>query len=218
MSTCRILAMPCRAVGWFPPKFIGSLAMDSTSISLLEQLRKAPSEADWERFVRQYTPLLSYWARRLGLQDQDAADLVQEVLIVMVRKLPGFRYRPERSFRGWMRTILINKWRDRRERRMAVALEADLQSQAPGDSDTLEEREHRLYILERALRLMVSAFEPATWQACWETVVAGRPAAQVAAELGISANAVYLAKSRVLERLRRDLKRGVTESLCKFAT
>jgi RNA polymerase sigma-70 factor (ECF subfamily) len=180
--------------------------MDSTSVSLLEQLRQAPGEAEWDRFVRQYTPLLSYWARRLGLQDQDAADLVQEVLIVLVRKLPGFRYRPERSFRGWMRTILINKWRDGRRRRMAVALEGDVEPQAPGDSDTLEEREHHLYVLGRALRLMASAFEPATWQACWETVVGGRPAAQVAAELGITVNAVYLAKSRVLARLRHDLQ------------
>jgi RNA polymerase sigma-70 factor, ECF subfamily len=206
MSTGPILAMPDRAVGRFSPKFIGRFAMDSTSISLLEQLRQAPREADWDRFVRQYTPLLSYWARRLGLQDQDAADLVQEVLIVMVRKLPGFQYRPERSFRGWMRTILINKWRDRRERRRAVALEGDVQPQAPADCDTLEEREHGLYVLGRALRLMVSAFEPATWQACWETVVGGRPAAQVAAELGLTVNAVYLAKARVLRRLRHDLR------------
>jgi RNA polymerase sigma-70 factor (ECF subfamily) len=180
--------------------------MDSTSDSRLEQLLMAPGEAEWDRFVRQYTPLLSYWARRLGLQDQDAADLVQEVLIVLVGKLPGFQYRPERSFRGWMRTILINKWRDRRPRRRAVALEGDVEPQAPGDSDALEEREHRLYVLGRALRLMASAFESATWQACWETVVCGRPTAQVAAELGITVNAVYLAKARVLARLRHDLQ------------
>jgi RNA polymerase sigma-70 factor (ECF subfamily) len=77
---------------------------------------------------------------------------------------------------------------------------------APVDSDTLEEREHQLFILGRALRLMASTFEPATWQAFWETVVCGRAPSQVAAELGISVNAVYHAKSRVLRRLRRDLQ------------
>jgi RNA polymerase sigma-70 factor (ECF subfamily) len=170
--------------------------------------------------VRRYTPLLSYWARRLGLQDQDADDLVQEVLIVIVQKLPGFHFQPEASFRGpkgsfrgpegsfrgWMRTILINKWRDRRKRRKAVPLEVDVQTPAPGDSGTLEEREHQLYILGRALRMMAFTFEPATWQACWETVVCGRSATQVAAELGITVNAVYLARRRVLRRLRQELQ------------
>ena len=61
------------------------------------------------------------------------------------------------------------------------------------------------YVLGQALRLMVADFEPTTWKACWETVVADRPAAAVAAELGISVNAVYLAKARVLARLRTDL-------------
>ena len=180
--------------------------MDSTSVNLLQRLRQAPGEADWDRFVRQYTPLLSYWARRLGLQDHDVADLVQEVLIVMVQKLPAFQYQPERSFRGWMRTILINKWRDRRVRRTDISLQGDVQATAPGLAEDLDEREHRQYVLGRALRLMASAFEPATWQACLETVVGSRPAGQVAAELGISVNAVYLAKSRVLARLREDFQ------------
>jgi RNA polymerase sigma-70 factor (ECF subfamily) len=180
--------------------------MDSPSLSRLEQPSKAAREDQWDRFVRQYAPLLSYWARRLGLQDQDADDLVQEVLILIVRKLPKFQYHSQGSFRGWMRAILINKWRDRRERRKAVPLQGNMQPQAPGDSDNLEEREHQLYILGRALRLMASDFQPATWQAFWEIVVGGRPAAQVAAGLGITVDAVYHAKARVLRRLRQDLQ------------
>jgi len=75
----------------------------------------------------------------------------------------------------------------------------------PPDLDTMADREYNLYIMGRALRLMEADFEPATWKACWETVVCGRSGAEVAAELGISVNAVYLAKKRVLSRLRHDL-------------
>jgi len=139
------------------------------------------------------------------LQEQDAADLVQDVLLVLVRKMPEFQYQRDRTFRGWMRTVLMNKWRDRQHRGPAAPLDSGVQPVAPDDSDNLEEREYRLFVLGRALRLMVDDFEPSTWQACWETVVVGRPAAEVAVELGITVNAVYLAKSRVLGRLRRDL-------------
>jgi RNA polymerase sigma-70 factor (ECF subfamily) len=178
-----------------------------TSINLLEQLRHGPAAPAWEHFVRRYRPLLFYWARRLGLQEPDAADLVQDVLVVLVRKLPKFHYESGRSFRGWMRVVLLNTWRDRRPRPPAVPLDGTVQPQVPAEVKALEEREHNLSVLGQALRLMAAHFEPPTWQACWETVVLGRPAAEVAAELGITVNAVYLAKARVLSRLRRDLAR-----------
>lgn len=177
--------------------------MHTTSVSLLERLRQQTDNHAWERLVRLYTPLLLYWARKTGLNDQDAADLVQDVLIVLVQKLPEFQYQPGRSFRGWLRTVLMNKWRDR-PRRAPVPLDSGIQAEAPAE-EPLGEREYRLFLLGQALRIMAAEFEPATWQACWETVVMARPAAEVAAELGISVNAVYLAKSRVLARLRQDL-------------
>jgi RNA polymerase sigma-70 factor (ECF subfamily) len=180
--------------------------MHTTNVSLLQQIRQVADGSAWDRFVRLYTPLLFYWARRLGLQDQDAADLVQDVLIVLVRKLPEFQYQPGRSFRGWMRTVLMNKWRDRRPPEEPVPMDSNMHPQAPADNDPLEEREYRLYVIGRAMRLMVTEFEPATWQACWDTVMGGRPPAEVAAELGLTVNAVYLAKSRVLGRLRQELE------------
>jgi RNA polymerase sigma-70 factor (ECF subfamily) len=180
--------------------------MHTTHESLIERLRKPSAAEAWERFVRLYTPLLFHWARGRGLQDQDAADLVQDVLLVLVRKLPDFHYQPGRSFRGWMRTVLLNKWRDRPHARMADPFDSEVQPQAPADDDALEEREYRQYIIGRALRLMSAEFEPTTWQACWETVMVARPPAEVAAQLGITVNAVYLAKSRVLGRLRQDLE------------
>jgi RNA polymerase sigma-70 factor (ECF subfamily) len=179
--------------------------MYTTSSSLLQRLGAVPNRDDWERFVRLYAPLLYRCARRLAIQDQDAADLVQEVLIVLVRKLPEFRYDPRRSFRCWMHTVLKNKWRDRRPPDRFLPLTGGADPEAPPDADSLEEREYRQYVIDRALRLMQADFEPATWQACWETAVKGRPPAEVAPELGITVNAVYLAKARVLSRLRQEL-------------
>src|SRR5262245_40322296 len=119
--------------------------MHTTSTSLLQRLRQ-PSDGDaWDRLVRLYTPLLLYWARRLGLQESDAADLVQDVLTVLVQKLPEFQYQPGKSFRGWMRTVLMNKWRDRAQRAGAAPLDSQVQPLAP-EEDTLEAREYRLYV------------------------------------------------------------------------
>jgi RNA polymerase sigma-70 factor, ECF subfamily len=179
--------------------------MHTTHISLLERLRQPQEEEAWQRFVQLYTPLLMHWSRKLGLSDHDAADLVQDVLLVLVRKMPEFQYQPGRTFRGWMRTVLINKWRDRPRHGKAGPLESDVMPQVPSGDDELEAREYRLYVLAQALRIMVKDFEHSTWQACWETVVGGRSGAEVAAELGLTVNAVYLAKARVLGRLRRDL-------------
>jgi RNA polymerase sigma-70 factor (ECF subfamily) len=181
---------------------------------LLERLRQSPEQAVWERFVDLYTPLLFTWASRLGLSGHDAADLVQDIFAVLVEKLPQFRYDPQRSFKAWLKTLLLNRWRKQQRRRAVanqVAVGSDL-DQVPGPENIpeFEEEEYRRHLVARALALMRAEFEPSTWQACWEFVVQGRPAAAVAAELGVSVNAVYVAKSRVLRRLRAEL-RGLLE-------
>jgi RNA polymerase sigma-70 factor (ECF subfamily) len=183
--------------------------MHTTSVSLLERLRRAGEAEAWPRFVRLYTPLLFYWARQVGLSQDEAADLVQEVLVVLVQKLPTFTYDPDRSFRSWLRAITLNKWRERGRRRQPgrpgpddPAL-ADLA--APPDADPFDDVEYRRQLARRALEIMQAEFEPTTWKACWEFVVSGRPAAAVAAELGVSVDVVYGAKSRVLRRLREEL-------------
>ena len=183
--------------------------MHTTPPTLLERLRRPADQAAWSRFVRLYTPLLLRWAYRLGLPGPDAADLVQEVFLVLVRQLPKFSYDPSRSFRAWLRTVTLNKWRDLGGRRGARSLDADdpaLLGLAVADpAELFDEAEYRAALSGRALQLIRQEFQPTTWQACWETVVMDRPAAEVAAELGITVNAVYLAKSRVLSRLRQDL-------------
>ena len=184
-----------------------------TPASLLERLRRPGEEDAWGRFVALYTPLLFFWARRLGCQDADAADLVQDTLLQLYQKLPDFLYDQQRSFRGWLRTVLLNKWRQR-QRKPALPLasgDADLATvAASADGDGLSEVEYRQQLVGHALRIMRAEFSASAWKACWETIVAGRPTATVAAELGISPAAVRVARSRVLHRLRQEL-RGLLE-------
>jgi RNA polymerase sigma-70 factor (ECF subfamily) len=183
--------------------------MHTTPVSLLEQLRQPSHAAAWDRFVALYTPLLFYWARRLEPQESDAADLVQDVFTALVRELPTFTYQPAQRFRAWLWTITLNKARERRRRRAALPPEVNDtrldQAETPSPVEEIDEAEYRTYLVDRALQLMQADFQPVTWKACWEYVVAGRPAAEVAAELGITVNAVHLAKSRVLRRLRQEL-------------
>jgi RNA polymerase sigma-70 factor (ECF subfamily) len=181
--------------------------MTTTHGSLLEQLRGPRDQAAWERFVRLYTPLLHFWARRLNLTDADAADVVQDVFTVLVEKLPEFRYDPRKRFRGWLWTILVNKARDRRRLVLAGALgaAASPESAEPDPAEAMAEHEYRGYLVRRALELMRAEFQPKTWQAFWESVTTDKSAAEIAAKLGLSLDAVYQAKSRVLRRLRQDL-------------
>jgi RNA polymerase sigma-70 factor (ECF subfamily) len=187
--------------------------MTSTPISLLQRLRDlARSEAAaaaWSEFVELYTPVLYSWASRLGLQSADAADLVQDVFVILVRKLPEFQYDSGKSFRAWLKTVLMNRWRDGEKRAAVVSQEtghpAVAEANIQGQNLELEEAEYRELLVRRALEMMQREFKPATWKACWEQVVQGRSAAEVAKELGLSVNAVYVARSRVLRRLREYL-------------
>ena len=182
--------------------------MHTTSISLLERLRRPAEHEAWTRFVQ----LLRRCSLRAtqGLSPEDAGDLVQEVLTVLLQKLPEFQYDQEKSFRNWLRTITLNKWRDfcrRRATSPGVVNPGDLEkAQSPDPSDAFAEAEYRQRLVARALEIMKSEFQPETWKACWECLAADRPAAEVADELGLTANAVYLAKSRVLRRLREELQ------------
>jgi RNA polymerase sigma-70 factor (ECF subfamily) len=183
--------------------------MNTTSLSLLERLRTPAEQEAWARFVKLYTPLLFHWARGVGLSAEEAGDLVQDVLTVLVQKLPDFSYDRQKSFRGWLRTVTLNKWREKKRKPglpLAEVNPADLPGKPGWDSAAaFEEAEYCQYLVRRALDLMQSEFQPSTWKACWECVVKGRSAADVARELKLTTNAVYLAKSRVLRRLHKEL-------------
>lgn len=190
-----------------------------TSLSLLARVR-AGEESGWDRLVRLYGPLVYSWCRRAGLEPEDAGDVSQEVFSTIATRLDQFRReRPGDSFRRWLKTVTLNRARDhhRRQRgkpRARGGTEAQLAIAAqPADEDsdscdeTVQERaQERDHLLRQATELVRADFEPNTWQAFWQTVVQGRATADVAADLGISANAVRVAKSRVRTRLRTEME------------
>ncbi len=181
--------------------------MEPTPISLLERLRQTNDRAAWERFVRLYAPLLHRWVLRLGVPRQDAADLVQEVLTLLVRKLPNFQYDPQQSFRAWLWTVTRNKCAELQRRVPAVVLQAHeaVLTELSSRENESDETEYRHYLVGQALELIRDEFQPSTWKAFWESATTRRRAAEIAGELGLSIDAVYAAKSRVLRRLRQEL-------------
>ncbi|MGE0608175.1 MAG: RNA polymerase sigma factor [Pirellulales bacterium] len=182
--------------------------MDSTSPTLLRRVRDKADNDAWERFVQLYTPLLVLWSRRAGLSESDTSDLVQEVLTLLLRKLPDFQYDGQGTFRGWLRTVTLNKWRELQRKRKESPLGHEdnrLEELSDDSSVGFWERDYQQFLVGRALELMQSHFEPATWRACLLTISEGRPTAEVATELGISEASVYQARSRVLRRLREEL-------------
>jgi RNA polymerase sigma-70 factor (ECF subfamily) len=189
--------------------------MTKTSASLLERLREGPAAEAWQRLVDLYTPLLRDWLRRHAVQPQDADDLVQEVLLAVLQALPEFDYDPQRgSFRGWLRTILVNRlrhfWRARQARPQATgdsdfaAMLEQLEDPHSGLSQ-LWDREHDQFVVRRLLELIEPEFEASTWTAFRRVALDGVRPADAAAELGVTVNAVFIAKSRVLSRLRQEL-------------
>lgn len=189
--------------------------MLSTSVNLLERVRQRTDAAAWDRFVRLYTPFLFYCCRRSGLDDHGAADAVQDVFVVLLDKLPSFQYAQDGSFRGWLQTVTMNKCRERQRRRTEQGQGGTTtkMGQVVDDGAAVEPwvTEYRQFLVSRALEIMQAEFEPKTWQACWQTTVEDRPVAVVAAELGLSVNAVYVARSRVLRRLREELRELLDE-------
>ncbi len=187
-----------------------SYDMHTTSLTLLKRVRQTNDQAAWNRFVSLYSPLLFAFARRASMNDSDAADVVQDVFLVLMAELPGLEYDGVRkNFRGWLKTITVNKCRERQRRRVVVSEGNESGLSGVVDDATVSkfwENEYQKHLIARALEIMQAEFEPTTWQACWQTTVKERPVADVAAELGITINAVYVARSRVLRRLREELR------------
>ena len=189
-----------------------SLCSDSnTSASLLDRVR-ANDNAAWQRFVRLYSPLVYAWAKRCGLKNQDAADVLQDVFHAVARSLNQFRREENGSFRGWLWTITRNKVHDHFRAREAEPVGGtDMQHrlQEVPETEPAEWSESgdcsRAQLVERATQLIRDDFEPHTWQAFWRLAVENHPARDIATDLGMSVDAVYQAKARVLRRLREEL-------------
>jgi len=187
--------------------------MDSTSESLLLRLRSGSDQNAWTTFVELYTPLIFYWARNTGLQTNDAADLVQDVLTLAFQKLPSFRYDSEKSFRGWLRTVTLNRFREKLRKKSigaAAATQSVLASIAQPDSsqgsaESTWDLNYQQSLVQRANQLLESEFQPATWRALQKYVFENQSAANAAKENGLSVWTVYAAKSRFMSRLREIL-------------
>ncbi|HEY7428636.1 MAG TPA: sigma-70 family RNA polymerase sigma factor [Gemmataceae bacterium] len=188
--------------------------MSATSATLLERLRDRSDAEAWQRLVELYTPLLSGWLRRHALQAADVDDVVQEVLAVVAREAPHFRHSGRTgAFRHWLRTILANRlrefWRARHTQPMASG-DSNLaemldQLEDPGSGiSRLWDQEHDQHVARRLLAMIEPQFTPSTWQAFRRVVLEGARPDAVAAELGLTINAVFIAKSRVLQRLRAE--------------
>jgi RNA polymerase sigma factor (sigma-70 family) len=189
--------------------------MHETSASLLDRLRDSPDDASWRRLVDLYTPLIRSWLRRQGLQPADADDLAQDVLAVVVRELSTFEHRRPGAFRSWLRAITANRlrnfWRARQTRPAATgdsdfALVLEQLEDPHSELSQLWEREHDQLIVRRAMESIAPEFTPPTWQAFQRLAVDDAAVEAVAAELGLTANAVLIAKSRVFNRLRQEVQ------------
>jgi RNA polymerase sigma factor (sigma-70 family) len=188
--------------------------MSVTSATLLDRLKNAQDADAWSRLVELYSPLIRGWAERLNVRGADADDLVQEVMAVVVRRFPEFVH-PEKpgAFRGWLRAIAANcartMWKNRKVRPMAPG-GTDFGSYLARLEDPTDdfarawEREHDLHVTRKLLERLKGDFEDRTWQMFARFVLDGLSAEEVAAETGTTPNAVYIAKSRVLSRLREE--------------
>ena len=194
----------CEIHGW-------RLAIDTphTSQSLLDRARDPSDAASWRKLIDLYTPLIRGWARLYATQPADADDVVQDVLTIVVRELPRFEHsRNPGAFRAWLKALTVNRlrvlWRTRHPASGGDAILEQLHQLEDPCSPLSRswDEEHDRHVLTTLLGAIRLEFQPATWRAFEATVRDDRPAAEVAAELGISINAVLLAKSRVIKRLR----------------
>jgi RNA polymerase sigma-70 factor (ECF subfamily) len=177
-----------------------------TSASLLDQARGQQAAA-WHRLVSLYTPLLHAWLTAAGLQPADRDDLSQRVLEVLVRQLPDFQHngRPG-AFRAWLRGITVNLLREHWRARPTAAADSVLAELADPDAglSRLWGQQHDRHVLEALMEQVRPEFTAPTWQAFCRVALDGATPRAVAAELGLSVNAVLIAKSRVLTRLRQE--------------
>lgn len=181
--------------------------MFETPATLLHRLCGHPATGDWERFVRLFTPLLRRWAGRFGVNDGAAEDLLQDVFLLLIRKLPDLQYDPERSFRAWLWTVFRRAalaWL-KRQPRPRTSLEQLEELASPDSIVEATEAEYRRYLLGRITEIVQADFPGTTWDIFQLVALQGRPAAEVAVEFGVTVNAVYLARSRVMARLRLEL-------------
>lgn len=197
----------------------------ATRPSLLLRIRDSADDEAWTEFAEIYAPLIHGYARKKGLQEADAADIAQDVLRQVSASIGRFEYDAGKGgFRAWLFTITRNRvnnffTRDGRGARGSgdTRVRQYLEEQpAPEDEQAAWDREVEKRLFACAVERVRPEFKATTWQGFWRTAVEQRGAAQVAAELGVSVGAVYIAKSRVLARLRQVVETFSDEESFSF--
>jgi RNA polymerase sigma factor (sigma-70 family) len=198
----------------------------STRHSLLVRLRDRDDERAWSEFTEIYVPLVHRLARRWGLQDADAEDLVQEVFRAVARAIERYDPDPDRgSFRGWLsriaRNLIINLLAARRRQPQGTG-DTDMhrlledRPDPTGEDSVYFETEHRRRLIAWAAERIRGEFSEAAWQAFWQTGVEGKSPKEVAEALGMTLGTVYQYKSRAVVRIRREIEQFGWDSSGEF--
>ena len=189
--------------------------MDSqTSVTLLGRLRQVPAdEAAWALFTERYGRKIYAWCRQWNLQEADAEDVTQTVLLKLAATMQTFVYDPEKSFRSWLKTVTRHAWSDFWSGRKAAAVGG---SQAVELLHTVEAREDLVRrlddefdreLLDEAAGRVRQRVTPRTWQAFELTAVQGKSGAEAATALGMKVATVFVARSKVQKMLQEELKK-----------
>jgi RNA polymerase sigma-70 factor (ECF subfamily) len=190
--------------------------MKETRQSLLFRAQNGEENA-WRDLTHLYRPLIIGWLNRQGVPAGDLDDLTQEVLLSVVKQLPTFEHSGRQgAFRAWLRTIVcrrtIDYWRAKDATAQASGAAATLEQIADPESalNRQWDEEHDRYVVNCLLDLVEEEFEPATLKAFRRLALEGASGAEAGGELGMSVAAVYMAKSRVLQRIR-ELANGLID-------
>jgi len=190
-----------------------------TRVTLLLKLKQDPQDQmAWTDFVSHYGPKVYGWCRKWCLQEADAQDITQIVMLKLAEKMKSFSYDPTRSFRGWLRTLAHHAWSD-------FMASRNRHGQGSGDEEvhqlllTAEARDDLVKHMEeqydRELLEMASArvrmrVAPQTWDAFYLTAVEGLSGAEAAERVGMQVSQVFVAKHRVQKLLREEIQRADT--------
>ena len=187
----------------------------TTRPSLLARIKNTGDRQAWSEFVDIYAPLIYGFAHRHGLQDADAADLTQEVLGAVARSAARLDYDPARgSFRGWLFKVVRNELSDfgaAKKRHQSGSGDTDMKRRleaqpAPtADEAAAWESDYERQLFALASEQVRRDFQESTWHAFWLTAILGKSGKEVAGVLGMSTAAVYLAKRRIIARLREQI-------------
>ncbi len=192
---------------------------EDTPISLLQRLSRQPSDEDWRRLIDVYSPLIHRWLCGFGLCSSDADDLIQDVFQALLKEMANFRHNGNPgAFRRWLRVTMVYRlkgfWRDRRTEAKLQGDDSEkilaMMEDPSSDPNLTWDREHDHHVVNKLLELVKPQFTVSTWLAFHRQVLEGCRAGSLVEELGMSVNAILIAKSRVLQALRQEAQ-GLVE-------